>query len=931
MSKSRRLSRLVFAWLLTGAAGAALCQPAPSVPPEFKEVRVAESAFSRGDPVPVWVEPLAVPAADTGKPLVIRLADTQFRVNESPSLFVHRAVQANSASSLGQIGQYPLYFVPAYQRLRLHSVRLLRSGEVLERTGSVGIRFLQRETGLESAVYSGMVTAMLLLEDVRIHDTLELMYSIDGENPVFGGQYSQLASWDEMDPVLHRRVVLSHPGSRRIEWRMIGDYRQSRVQPRVSERDSWRRLEFEERDIAAVDLEQQLPLEYLPLRMIQFSEFREWADVAKWGADLFRADAPIPDAVRPVIERLRAQPTRDAKISAALQWVQSEIRYFSLALGESSHRPYPPETVLQRRYGDCKDKSLLLISLLRELGIEARAALVSLSWRRGIDRYLPSPLPFDHVVVQVESEGRTHYIDPTRLGQRGALSRMGQALEGSDALVLHADTNRLAKIASTNIAGLSRHEVAERLAVPKLGGEGTLEVLQTYHGVAAESMRVSLVQVSPDQLRSFVLWQYERRYPGIEIVGEPSVRDDADANRITVASRFKIPKLGTQERNAWIVPFYPRNFVGALPLPENTARRLPVAIRTHPYEARYSLEVVWPENVSVMHDPVTNLLDNKYFSAEATRSFRGNRSKVELIFRTKEYAAQAQDLRALYEDLDRTNRLVRGFVAVSATDLKRSGLLGLETLQEQIRERLQAVISQTTQTIQRGNLQRNDLAEAHCARAEAHADLGAIADALKDSREAVRLAPSLARAYECRGNTLFASGDFAAAVADYSKAVGLGGPDFTRLYRRGHARFYLDRFDEAAADFAQASALRPGEDGIYADLWLASALQRLGRGLPKAIVQRARQDTRGDWPLPALAMLAGELTPQEMLATVERMQGDEKEMNLAEAWFYLGQYRLARNEPTMARDAFQKVREKGITVYIEHVAAGFELRNLPSR
>jgi len=75
---------------------------------------------------------------------------------------VHRAVQANTASSLGHIGQYPLYFVPAYQRLRLHSVRLLRDGELLERTKSAGIRFLQRETGLESAVYSGVVTAMLV-------------------------------------------------------------------------------------------------------------------------------------------------------------------------------------------------------------------------------------------------------------------------------------------------------------------------------------------------------------------------------------------------------------------------------------------------------------------------------------------------------------------------------------------------------------------------------------------------------------------------------------------------------------------------------------------------------------------------------------------------------------------------------------------------
>ncbi|GAB4122006.1 MAG: hypothetical protein Fur0014_21510 [Rubrivivax sp.] len=61
-----------------------------------------------------------------------------------------------------------------------------------------------------------------------------------------------------------------------------------------------------------------------------------------------------------MLRRLRALPTPEARASPALQWVQGEIRYWSVALGEGSHRPALPAEVVQHRWGDCKDKTLPL-------------------------------------------------------------------------------------------------------------------------------------------------------------------------------------------------------------------------------------------------------------------------------------------------------------------------------------------------------------------------------------------------------------------------------------------------------------------------------------------------------------------------------------------------------------------------------------------
>jgi len=62
---------------------------------------------------------------------------------------------------------------------------------------------------------------------------------------------------------------------------------------------------------------------------------------------------------------------------------------------------------VQRRYGDCKDKTYLLVSLLRAVGIEADPMLVSLTTPKTPARLLPTPDAFDHVVAQARINGRT--------------------------------------------------------------------------------------------------------------------------------------------------------------------------------------------------------------------------------------------------------------------------------------------------------------------------------------------------------------------------------------------------------------------------------------------------------------------------------------------------------------------------------------------
>src|SRR6185295_17749112 len=113
---------------------------------------------------------------------------------------VHRAMTVNDTASLTSAGQLPIKFVPQYQKLQLHAIRVLRGDAILDRTASSSIRFQQRDTGVEQGVYSDEVTVSVLINDLRVGDTLEYAYSLHGTNPVFAGRFAEAAGWDQASP-----------------------------------------------------------------------------------------------------------------------------------------------------------------------------------------------------------------------------------------------------------------------------------------------------------------------------------------------------------------------------------------------------------------------------------------------------------------------------------------------------------------------------------------------------------------------------------------------------------------------------------------------------------------------------------------------------------------------------------------------------------
>jgi len=143
---------------------------------------------------------------------------------------------------------------------------------------------------------------------------------------------------------------------------------------------------------------------------MQVSSHRSWDQVIQEMAEKVQQAIQNKDSLNDVLSRLQNQ---DSPISAAIDLASREIRYVSFSEGEHSNQPHLVEDTLRNRYGDCKDKSTLLTSLLQSMGHDAYPVLVSTNRTDSTKLKVPSLYFFDHMVVCVLQEGKEHCIDPT--------------------------------------------------------------------------------------------------------------------------------------------------------------------------------------------------------------------------------------------------------------------------------------------------------------------------------------------------------------------------------------------------------------------------------------------------------------------------------------------------------------------------------------
>lgn len=369
---------------------------------------------------PDWTVP--VPALTDGATppgATVRLQYQDFQIFAGPNgdeLFTATRMSILRPDGLAA-GNIRLAWSPDSGDATMHYLRIVRDGQVIDVLESTKFQVLRREENLEDSMLSGRLTAVLQVPGLRVGDDLEFAATVRRKDLTLGEHSSGYVQLPPLGVPGAYRARIVWPESRNLNWKVSAD-----VPPlQEASRGAMREVNFELRDPASSIETRGAPARFNVRRLIEYSDFASWSELSARVWPLFNEASQLPSdsPVRQEIARIAAETTEPARrIEAALQVVQDKIRYVYVGMDGSNMTPASIADTWERRFGDCKAKTVLLLAMLRELGIRAEAVLVHSGGGDGLNERLPMPGFFDHVLVRAWNGEIAYWLDGTRRGDK---------------------------------------------------------------------------------------------------------------------------------------------------------------------------------------------------------------------------------------------------------------------------------------------------------------------------------------------------------------------------------------------------------------------------------------------------------------------------------------------------------------------------------
>jgi len=225
--------------------------------------------------------------------------------------------------------------------------------------------------------------------------------------------------------------------------------------------------------------------------------------------------------------------------------VQEKIRYVAVSIEDHTVKPYDILTILERHYGDCKDKAILLCRLLRAAGYNALPALVNAYRGAEATNGVAQPGAFDHAIVRLKVGEAVHWIDATISHQGGTLGKIWRPHFGK-ALVLCSPGLALETVEPPPTIHSVSHD--EFIRVNSHGGTAELRVTRVFKDQAADDMRHAISNTGAVDLEKKLLTDYREIYPEVDIRAPQTVADNRAENKITFVHNFLLSGIWDQTR-----------------------------------------------------------------------------------------------------------------------------------------------------------------------------------------------------------------------------------------------------------------------------------------------------------------------------------------------------------------------------------------------
>ncbi len=545
-------------------------------------------AQPRIGPPQSWVESTALldtSVAVASNAFQYFLIDNQLNIQKE-SAYLRQVYKILNSSGIQSLSALSVTYDPSYQQLIFHELKIIRNGSIVYSLKASDIELFQRELSMDRYAYDGSVSAVVNFKDVRVGDLVDYSYTIEGFNPANNGNVSFFDRVQFTVPVNFVKIRILYPEDKYLGHKLFN----ACPEPEKEQKGSLTELRWELPAKDFVTYESNTPSWFTAGKRVQISSYPSWKAVHDHILPLFKISAPDWRTLK-----LPTDPdlSEEENILRTIRWVQNEVRYLAFFGGTGAFKPNKPQEVFNNRYGDCKDKSLLLVAMLRKMGLEAYPVLVHSIFRAKLSEILPSN-SFDHCAVCLFYHGKRFFIDPTLSNQGGDLYHISFP-DFKCGLILRAGEKNLTEIPDGAPSSIN---VQENFYLDSVNGRAFLGIETYYYNAIADRERGLFKEKALHEIQRQYLNYYSNAYPSIETDGDISFYNglDESENVFRVTENYIIPNAWqkSEEDDCIYFEYYPILVDAYTSYPGSSVRDMPYEIGNK-LNFKQETEIVFPE------------------------------------------------------------------------------------------------------------------------------------------------------------------------------------------------------------------------------------------------------------------------------------------------------------------------------------------------
>lgn len=473
--------------------------------------------------------------------------------------------------------------------------------------------------------YSDYKKLIFSLPGVQVGSVIDYKY-LKKRKPIIDGEFSSefIVQWYQ--PVMISIYAVIAPESMDIKYMSLNPLEEDQSSLDIFSDEGKKVYCWTHFDIPQILNEDNMPpIDEIACRVL-ITTLDSWDKFFGWWSRKIEGKSDPDKAIKKkVVELTGSLSSESKKIEVLFDYVKREVRYVSIDVGKSGYEPRTAQEVFDTKYGDCKDKSTLLLSMLKSAGIPAYYVLIPTTSTGNLIKDFPYPFQFNHCIVAVENEDGYHFLDP--VAENTPFDYLPEEDQNRCVLIFKQDQPSFRE---TPLAKAEDNAVLSQTEI-EIMPDGSIQVdrHKSLSGEKQLSFRYALIDNTPAEKLGALQEAVNELFPGAKLI-DYSHSDPFDFKK-RLEIRFKYLATDYCKKAGETLIFQiPKSDIG-----ERCAEASSMESRTHPilhhsrYYYRDQVEFNVPEGYEVYHLPQKIEVKNPYFEYHSSYEENGHKIRYQ--------------------------------------------------------------------------------------------------------------------------------------------------------------------------------------------------------------------------------------------------------------------------------------------------------------